>query len=89
MREFAKIWTREHNGGNIWPTPRQVLVGLSEFYKLQLEKELRGCKQARLAIVQETYRRIFETIQRLINFPDLDKKFDYFDEEYGLNKPES
>ena len=89
MREFAMIWTKEHNGGVHWPTPRQVLVGLSEFYKLQLEKELRGCKQARLAVVQETYRRVFETIQRLINFPDLDKKFDQFDEEYGLCAPES
>ena len=49
------IWRNEHNDGDLCPTPRQVLVGLSEFYKLQLEKELRGCKQARLAIVQETY----------------------------------
>jgi len=89
FQEFAWIWRREHNGGNWWPTPRQVLVGLSEFYKLQLEKELRGCKQARLAVVQETYRRVFETIQRLINFPDLDKKFDRFDEEYSLERPES
>ena len=88
-REFAIIWIKEHNGGNNCPTPRQVLVGLSEFYKLQLEKELRGCKQARLAVVQETYRRVFETIQRLINFPDLDKKFDRDGEEYGLCKPES
>ena len=83
-QEFANIWRKEHNGGEIDPTPRQVLVGLSEFYKLQLEKELRGCKQARLAVVQETYRRVFETIQRLINFPDLDKEFDGNGEEYGL-----
>ena len=88
-QEFANIWRKEHNGGEIDPTPRQVLVGLSEFYKLQLEKELRGCKQARLAVVQETYRRVFETIQRLINFPDLDKKFDTDGEEYGLWMPES
>ena len=87
--EFAGIWIDEHNGGDPCPTPRQVLVGLSEFYKLQLEKELRGCKQARLAVVQETYRRVFETIQRLINFPDLDQQFDFDDEEYGLCKPES
>ena len=41
--------------------------------------------------MQETYRRVFELIQRLINFPDLDKKFGYFtsDGEYNLSNPKS
>jgi len=49
--ELAKIWIKDCNGGVKWPTPRQVLVGLYEFYRLQLEKELRGCRQARLVHV--------------------------------------
>ena len=73
--ELAFMWVKEYNNGVHEPTPRQLLVGLWEFYKLQLEKELRGCKQARLVHVQETYERVFKLIQRLINFPDLDKRF--------------
>jgi len=49
--ELAKIWTKECNDGVKEPTPRQVLVGLYEFYRLMLEKELRGCRQARLVHV--------------------------------------
>ena len=44
--------------------------------------------------VQETYRRVFELIQRLINFPDLDKKFastsiDVDKTDYNLWNPKS
>ena len=78
MQEFAMMWVTYHNGGEFCPTPRQLLVGLYEFYQLHLEKELRGSKQARLVHVQETYRRVFQLIQRLINFPDLDKRFGTF-----------
>ena len=42
--------------------------------------------------MQETYRRVFELIQRLINFPDLDKKFDYLcsdTPDYDLFNPKS
>jgi hypothetical protein len=49
--------------------------------------------------VQETYRRVFQLIQRLINFPDLDKRFGEFDlnrdgaelynSEYNLWNPNS
>ena len=42
--ELAKIWIKECNGGEEYPTPRQVLVGLYDFYRLHLEKELRGSK---------------------------------------------
>jgi len=77
-QEFAMMWIDECNHREYCPTPRQVLVGLYEFYQLHLEKELRGSKQARLVHVQETYRRVFQLIQRLINFPDLDKRFGTF-----------
>ena len=40
--------------------------------------------------VQETYRRVFELIQRLINFPDLDKKLGFYTgDEYDLCNPKS
>ena len=45
------MWLDECNRGELCPTPRQVLVGLYEFYQLHLEKELRGSKQARLVHV--------------------------------------
>ena len=73
------------------PTPRQVLVGLCEFYSLHLAKELRGGKQARLMFVQKTYNQVFALIHRLINFPDLDNKFiaECGDSEYDLWNPKS
>ena len=78
------------------PTPRQVLVGLCEFYSLHLAKELRGGKQARLMFVQKTYNQVFALIHRLINFPDLDKKFiakygheEDYSSEYNLYNPKS
>ena len=93
------MWVTYYNGNEDCPTPRQVLVGLYEFYQLHLEKELRGSKQARLVHVQETYRRVFQLIQRLINFPDLDKRFgmyierrdgaELYNSEYNLYNPKS
>ena len=43
-----------------------------------------------MASVQSTYRRVFETILKLIDFPDLDKQF-VFNKggEYDLYKPDS
>ena len=34
--ELAYMWIREYNGGVWEPTPRQLLVGLWDFYSLQL-----------------------------------------------------
>ena len=93
------MWIGECNRREFCPTPRQVLVGLYEFYQLHLEKDLRGSKHARLVHVQETYLRVFQLIQRLINFPDLDKRFGKFEldvhgaelynSEYNLWNPNS
>ena len=73
-QEFASEWFTRCNNKEL-PTPRQIIQGLSIFYSLLIEKEAEGTGKSRVKSMKETYQKVFDIIQNLLAFDDLDKKF--------------
>ena len=68
--EFGNMWIEEYN---IWNTPRQVVVGIWEFFSSHLEREAGPVDWASLPDTLASYQRVFTELIKLVNFSNLDK----------------
>jgi len=87
--EFATIWWEQNKYQ--MPSAREIIAGLQQFYRFHLESEASGSDKASLPAIVATYDRVFQQLQTLVNFTDVDKKFTscWDNTEYDLWCPTS
>ena len=67
-------------------------MGVWQFYSSHLDMKVTGGDKASFWSTIATYQRVFIELERLINFPDLDRNFDGFGgkkDDYDLQWPTS
>lgn len=87
--EFAEKWYWEYNGLQL-PTPKQVLMGLQDYYVWHMDKTANEVDKASQMEAKAAYQRVFSKIELLLNFPDMNRPFnDDKKDEYDLYNPDS
>ena len=87
MGEFGVKWSKDCNDRK-HPTPKQVLVGLQDFYAWQMEVTASTVDKACQVKAKAAYQRVFAKIELLLNFPDMNQKFNNnSDHDYDLYNP--
>lgn len=89
--EFASKWAELFNGGMYnMPTARQVMSGLLLFMELQADRLTAPHKKERVPHIKNTLRWVFQNIQNMIAFTDMDHKFEWYtNSEYSCGNPKS
>lgn len=90
VAEFARKWGELFNGGKFNPpSARQVMSGLLLFMELQADRLTAPHKKERVPHIKNTLRWVFQNIQNMIAFTDMDQEFGYGYDEYSCYNPKS
>lgn len=99
--DLGKLGQKEKNykGDERWvhlPTPRQLLDGLKRLMEYVLKKLIGNGSKHRLQMTMKTYSGVFKTIEEIVQFEDMDKRFSAafpdnsdYSSDYNLLNPRS